>query len=221
MLQEGLSGQRVSTEGLKLLDAFLRIGDSEYIGTCNEYISPYLGKQGSGLMVDATINLDEGMRTSVSNELAKLAHLLKRVRNELLTTKTRIYRHEEHHIHLRDNVFKHVDRGGGTEGDGGMESCLTNLLKDTMVMGERLEMDIHEVSAQLGHLGNELLGLNNHEVNIKGLLAKLGNPTQYGKTKGDVGNEDTIHDIEMEIVGRALIEPLHLAFEIAEIGRKK
>ena len=190
-------------------------------GTGDENVGPGIGKLLTRVEVDASVDLYQGVTVGLLNELTQLTNLVERVGDELLSPETGIDGHEQHHIDLRDDVGQSGDRRGGAERDGGMETSLANLLKDTVVMGERLEMDIHVIGSQVGDLPDELLRLDNHEMDVEGLLTQAGDMAQDRKTKGDVGDEDTVHDIEMEIVGTALIEPLHLAFEIAKIGSQQ
>ena len=82
-------------------------------------------------------------------------------------------------------------------------------------------MNIHHVSSQGFHLRDEFLRLNYHQVYIQGLLAQLGHMFQNWKSEGDVGHEDTVHDIDVQPVSAAVVEPFHVSLQIAEVGRQK
>ena len=44
---------------------------------------------------------------------------------------------------------------------------------------------------------------------------------QNWKSEGDVGHEDTVHDIDVQPVSAAVVEPFHVSLQIAEVGRQK
>jgi hypothetical protein len=85
-------------------------------------------------------------------------------------------------------------------------------------MGTCLVVYVHEICTQSLHLRDELLGLHYHQVYIEWLLSKFGHIFKNRETEGDVGHEDTIHDIQMQPLGCTAVEPLHVFLEIAEVG---
>ena len=56
---------------------------------------------------------------------------------------------------------------------------------------------------------------------IEWLLAALGNIFEHRKAEGDVGNEHPVHNVEVEIVGIAIVEHVYVVVQPAEIGRKQ
>ena len=63
--------------------------------------------------------------------------------------------------------------------------------------------------------------MHNHEMHVQRLLAFLCHGLYHRESEGDVRNEHTVHDVEMQPVGLAGIDHLNVGFEVKEICRKK
>ena len=161
------------------------------------------------------------MAACAVEQAAQLPHFLQGMRDELLSAETRVDAHQKHQVHVGCDVFKDADGRGRIERDACLHARLVYLPDDTMQVRTSLVVHVHEISAEGLDLINKLLGLHNHEVHVERLLANARHMLQHGKAEGYVGHEDAVHDVDVEPVGTALVEPLHLGLEIGEIGSKQ
>jgi hypothetical protein len=79
-------------------------------------------------------------------------------------------------------------------------------------------MHSHDACAAVTHLRDELLGFNDHQVGVEWLVAQALNVLDDGEAKGDIGDEDTVHNVEMEQVGAATVDHVDVALQVAEVG---
>ena len=88
-------------------------------------------------------------------------------------------------------------------------------------MGACLDMDVHHHGAKLGSLFDVLLWMYNHVVYIKRFLTLLCHSFQHGEAKRDVGNEDTVHDVQMQPLCFAAVNHFELAVQVQEVSSKQ
>jgi hypothetical protein len=79
-------------------------------------------------------------------------------------------------------------------------------------------MYVHHHGAQGFHLGDELLGLHNHQMHVEGFLAQLGHVFEHGEAKRDVGHEHAIHNVEVKPVSLALVNLCQVGLQVAKVG---
>ena len=73
--------------------------------------------------------------------MAQSCQLAYGVLNELLSSEAWIHTHQQHHVHIADNVFEHADRCGWVQCYTGFHSSGMNLLYGTVKVGACL--DVH------------------------------------------------------------------------------
>ena len=66
-------------------------------------------------------------------------------------------------------------------------------------------------------LWNEFLGLDNHEVYVEWFGGDACHGFHDGETEGDVGYEDSVHDVEVVPVAVAPVEQANVALKVAEV----
>ena len=206
---------------LELANHGCLIGGLEHGATGYEHIGTGLDKTTACVHIDASIDLDEGFRTGRLNETTQLAHLLDGMLNELLSAKTGVHGHKEHHIDIANDVNEHAHGCGGVEGDTGLHACLVYLVDDTVEVGTGFVVHIHHHGTQGLDLRDKLLGLHDHEVYVEGLLAQASYMLEHWEPKRDVGNKHAIHHIEMEPVGLTTIDHINIACQIGKVGSQQ
>ena len=172
-------------------------------------------------MVDTTIHFDEGVTTSLQDEFLEAPHFLDGMLDELLSSKAWIDRHEEHHINVLDDVFEDIDRSVGIEGYASLHPCIVYLLDGAMKVGTSFVMYVHHVCSEGFDLLRELAWVNNHQVDVKRLLANLGDGLKNGKSETDVGHENAVHDVEVEPVGFTTVNHINILGQVGEVSRKE
>ena len=95
------------------------------------------------------------------------------------------------------------------------------LADDTVQVRTCLVVDVHQVGTEGLDFSNKLLRLHDHQVNVERLMADAGHVLEDREAERDVRDEYAVHDIDMEPVGTALVEPLHLRLKVGEVGRKE
>ena len=88
-------------------------------------------------------------------------------------------------------------------------------------MHTRLLMHIHVGCTDTGKPVDPFFRLHNHQVHIERLLADFGHGLDHWETKRDVGNEHTVHHIEMEHIGIAVVDHVDVARKVRKIGGEK
>ena len=121
--------------------------------------------------------------------------------NKFLTTKTGIHTHQQHHIHVTDNIDQHSHRSRRIQCDSRFHSGILYLLHHSMQVYTGFIMHIHHHCSQIFHFFNEFLGINNHQMYIQRFFRQLGYIFQYRKTKRNIRYKHTIHYINMQPVG--------------------
>ncbi len=121
--------------------------------------------------------------------------------DERLSAETGIDRHHQHQVHILDYIHQRRNRGGRIDGNSGLHPCIVYALHHTMEMRTSLLMDVHYFGTKIANLRNPFVRLDNHQVDVERLLTTLGHSLHHGKAERDVGYENAVHHIKMEIVG--------------------
>ncbi len=87
-----------------------------------------------------------------------------------------------------------------------------------MQVGTGLHLDVKVIGAGLGEVGNILFRLNDHQVNVEGLFGDGPEGLHHQGTDRDVGNEATVHDIDMNPVGTGFIHGADVLAQACEVG---
>ena len=140
--------------------------------------------------------------------------------DELLSSEAGVYPHYQHHIQLTHDVLQQRHGRGGIDSDGRLHACVTYLLHHTVQVRADLIMHVHHVGAQGFHFGDELLGLDNHQMDIQRLVGQAGNVLQHRESERDIGHKDAVHNVQMDPVGIAAVQHIHLISQVSEVGRE-
>ena len=76
--------------------------------------------------------------------------------------------------------------------------------------GGVLNVDGDDISSCLGKVGDTELRLDNHEMDIQGLVGDGAEGINDERTNGDVGDEATVHDINVDPISTSLIDGFDL-----------
>ena len=82
-------------------------------------------------------------------------------------------------------------------------------------------MHVHHHSAKLGGLLNVTLRPLYHVVHVEGFLTSLGHCLKDREAKGDIGDEGTVHHIEVKPVGITAVNHVDVAVEMEEVGSEQ
>ena len=141
--------------------------------------------------------------------------------DEALGGKAGVDGHKEHHVEVPEDVLEERDGRMGIEGHTDAHAGIADGVDGAVEVGAGLVVDGHHVGAGVGHLADEFLGLDDHQVHVRGLVADVAEGVHDREAEGDVGDEDAVHDVDMQPVGLAAIDHLHVAAEVHKVGRKE
>ncbi len=141
--------------------------------------------------------------------------------NEWLSAKPRINRHYKHHINIANDIRKKADRSRRVKCNAALHAGFVNLVNRAMEMGASFIVNRHHVSTQRSNLLDVTFGVDNHQMDVEGLTTSASHCLKNRKAEGDIGNEDTVHYIKMEPVGRRGVNHLYLIGQMKEIGSQQ
>ena len=82
------------------MDRFYRVGSRENSITGHQNISSGRYQTGAGLQVYTSVNLYQSFRTGHRYQFTQFTYLINGMLNKLLTAKSRIHTHHQHHIDI-------------------------------------------------------------------------------------------------------------------------
>ena len=141
--------------------------------------------------------------------------------DEALGCKAGVDGHEQHHVNVPEDVLEECDGRMGVEGHTDAHAGVTDGVDGAVEVGAGLVVDGHHVGAGVGHLTDEFLRFDDHQVHVRGLVADAAEGVHDREAEGDVGDEDAVHDVDMQPVGLTAIDHLHVAAEVHKVGRKE
>ena len=77
-------------------------------------------------------------------------------------------------------------------------------------------METDHPGSGLGKALDILFGIHNHQVHVQRLARFASDGFHDGESKGDVGHETAVHDIQVEEVGIA-VDNFHILLQVQEI----
>ena len=90
-----------------------------------------------------------------------------------------------------------------------------------MGVGAGFGMDENVVGTGFGELGEERVDRCDHQVDVEGQAGVAAEFGDDGSAEAHVGDEMTVHDVEMEPVGAGTLDGGDLVGEAGEIGREQ
>src|SRR5690606_17208062 len=106
----------------------------------------------------------------VVDDLAYLRQLPERGRNELLTTETGVYRHQQDHVDLVQQVLQALDAAAGIEDQTGLAALVADQLQRTVHVAGSLRVEGDDAGAGLGKVHDQLVHRRYHQMHVDGGL---------------------------------------------------
>ena len=82
----------------------------------------------------------------------------------------------------------------------------------------RLRVDQQVISPRLREIGNVALRFNNHQMYVEGLCGRAAHRFDDRRTKGYVGYEPAVHDIDVDPIGAGPIDRLDFLTDPPKVG---
>lgn len=206
-------GQLAVDEFHELSADFFGIGLAENSGTHHEYVSAGFLASQDVVQLDAAIDLDVKFRF----HLAKFADLVQAIGDEALAAETRIHGHDEDHVNDVQHMLDVRKRGCGVDGHSGLYAKFCNLVQQAVQMVSGFGVDANEVCAGLSKFSHVVFGVGNHQVAIQGEAGALLDAGGNARAKADVGDEMTVHDIQVNEACAAVFDSLEAVTQFQKV----
>lgn len=172
---------------------FFGIGLAKDSGTHHEDVGAGFLAGEDVVQLDAAIDLDVKFRA----HLTKFADLVQAIGDEALAAETRIYAHDEDHVHDVQHMLDVAEGSCGVDGHGGLYAQFLNLVQQAIQVVGGFGVDANEVSASLCKFAHVVFGVGNHQMAIQRKACALLDAGGNARPKADVGNEVTVHDVQV------------------------
>src|SRR3989304_5300368 len=117
-----------------------------------------------------------------------------------LPTETRVDRHDQREINIGQNFFYCNKRCRRVKGDARLGSQFSDALNRAMQMNAGFHLHSHNIRARVDEICKKAIWLFDHQMHVKqraSLFAQRSQCLNDERTNGDVGDEVTIHDVNM------------------------
>lgn len=166
----------------------------------------------------AAVHFDDGVSVLTVDHVAESLHLAVGVLNEFLSTEAWVDAHEEHEVGFADDVFKEFYWCVRIEGDTGFHACIVDALETAVEVCAGFVVYVHDFGAEGFDFVDEFVGFYNHEVDVEWFGTELCYIFQDREAEGDVGHEDSVHNVDMKVLCATLVDDLDIVGEVSEVG---
>ena len=149
--------------------------------------------------------------------MAQALHLVDGVLDECLSAESGVDAHQQHHIHILDDILKHTHGRRGIERHACLHAGIVYLLYRAVQVGACLIVHVHHHRTEFGGLLDILLGVHYHEMHVESLGAFLCHGLEHRETEGYVWHEHSIHHVEMQPLCLTAVYHFNVAVEMQKI----
>lgn len=181
-------------------------------GARDEGICSGLSAQWPGALINASVHFEAKPERFLPAPVVDLRDFLQATLVKGLTPKSWLHRHDQGQIDVGQIRFKRCSRGGRVD----YEAALATQIPDfSERLGHRnsrwLDMDADQISSIFGKCLNILLGIIEHEVDIKEQLVPrlLAKTAQRFRPEGEIGHKMPVHDVEVNPAAACVDDGLH------------
>ncbi len=134
----------------------------------DKHIGPGLYRQASRMFIDSAIHLDFNIhQTQAVQQIPQFLYLRQHGRDELLTPKTRIDRHQQYIIQIGQHMLNSLDRRGGIQDDSALHSLFFDQMKRSMQVDAGFGVNGDQVRAGSRKRLYIPLRLFDHQMDVK------------------------------------------------------
>ena len=186
----------------------------------HQHIGAVLLADAAGIGVHTAVHFNEALRIHIIQPLPQLLNLIHLICHEFLTAETGFYSHNQNQIALFQIGNGNFCGGSGLQNDTGLTAQGMDLVQGIQnVLGLiGFHMDGQPVGTGLNKLLHIANGTVDHQVHIQ---RQIGNRTQglyHGNADGNIGYENTVHNVHMDPVGTIALQVVDIPFQICKIS---
>ncbi len=195
------------------------VGGAENGAAGNESVGAGAGDLGDVVHLDAAVDFQPDIAPAAVDELARLSEFAEGGFDEALAAEAGVDRHQQHHVHLVDDMAQRVQRGGRVKHQPGAAAALADQLQRAVDVrgGFRVEGDV--TGAGGGEIGDDAVHRLDHEMHIDGGgYAVLAQGVAHRGAQRQVGNIVVVHHIEVHHIRAGGEHLLHFLPQPGEVG---
>jgi hypothetical protein len=145
----------------------------------------------------------------------------KRLRLERLSAEAGLDAHHEDAVAGIEVGLDPGHRRGRADGQVGAGAGGANRLQGPAGVAQGLDVNGHNLGSEPAILLERLLGLLDHQVHLERHGRRLPHRLDHNRPVCELRHEAAVHHVEMQSLGPGLLEPLHLAGQVAEIAEEQ
>ena len=191
------------------LDRSCVIGLVEHAGAAHNRVGASFDHLPGIAAFDAAIHFDPGIEATLIAHAAQITDLLNLVLNEALTAEAWVDAHDQHQIAQLEAVLEGVQGGAGVQHRTRHFAEVLDLGQVAVQVRAGLNLNRNDVGAGFGEVRDVLLRLNNHQVNVQGLLGHRTQCLNNERPNGDVGNKAAVHHVHMDPISTGFVHGFH------------
>jgi hypothetical protein len=169
---------------------------------------------------DAAVDLNSKIQPSFLAHTNETAHFVERAPDELLPTKAGVDGHHKDKIDHIQHLGECLDRSGWVDNNTGLAAVIRNVLQSPVQVDASLLVYRNPVGPRISKLGNELIGLLNHEMHVENRLSSWTQGFHNRRTDRKVRDKMPVHYIQVDDRTSAFKCRLNIFGQMSEVGRK-
>ena len=197
-----------------------RIAFAEDGGACHQDFRPRLDQRADVAHIHAAVHLDLRLEAAVLDDAAQAADLVEGSRDELLPAEAGVHGHHEHVVELGQDLVERRQGRGGVEGHPRPNAPLAQERDLALQVRHRFLVQ-RDPGRPRVHEGLQVpVRVLDHQVNVEGKRRGLVEGRHDGRAERDVGDEMTVHDVDVHERRPTAGGARDLFREAREVGRK-
>jgi hypothetical protein len=169
--------------------------------------------------VDAAIDFNAIPEAAGFADARERFYFAQRAFDEVLAAEAGIHGHDQDVVDDVEDFVEGVDRCRRIDNHGRFASVRTDEMKRAVEVDAGFLMHGDPIGAGLGEGFDEVVGIFDHQVTIERNVADgFAQRGYYRRADGDVGDEMTVHDVDMEDSAAGVDGGLGLVAELGEVG---
>src|SRR5689334_24103575 len=194
------------------------VGRAEHRGAGDEGVRAGAPRLRDGIGGDAAVHLEGRPRAAAVEQGTDSPDLVGGGREVRLSAVAGIDRHHQHEVEIRHDLLDEADGAGRVEREPRPHPALAHRRELALDVDGRLGMEGEHRSPLVGVLGDVVLGVLHHEMDVDRSLGDAPERPDHRRAEREVGHEMPVHHVDVHPLCAAGHGLLHLLPEPAQVG---